>query len=79
MKMNKYYFVVIEKSTENKVSTIGAKKEIINCLTTRHPLLSIKEQLKSLNEDKISESKILFYTEIEEEIFKNSSNAYPVI
>ena len=53
---NKFYFVSVEKTTENKVSKIGSSREVINYLTTQHPLINFN--LKVSDEDRIINKKI---------------------
>ena len=72
---NKFYFVSVEKTTENKVSKIGSSREVINYLTTQHPLINFN--LKVSDEDRIINNRVLFFSEIEENLYHNIKALYP--
>ena len=72
---NKFYFVSVEKTTENKVSKIGSSREVINYLTTQHPLINFN--LKVSDEDRIINNRVLFFSEIEGNLYHNIKALYP--
>ena len=72
---NKFYFVAAEKTVENKISNIGFQREVINYLTAHHPLVGFKEEASE--GDKIINKRILFFTEIEEELYQNVKALFP--
>ena len=72
---NKFYFVSVEKTTENKVSNIGFHREVINYLTTQHPLIDFNPKVS--DKDKIINNRVLFFSEIEQELYHNIKAMYP--
>ncbi len=71
---NKFYFVSVEKTVENKVSNIGFQREVINYLTVQHPLIGFVG--KVFLGDKIINKKILFFSEIDKELYQNIKDTY---
>lgn len=72
---NKFYFVSAEKTEENKLSYMGFHREVINYLTSQHPLIGFNGKVS--DDNKTIKKKILFFSEIEEELYQNLKALYP--